>query len=104
MNQLKYCQQLFVSPQWLFGNITNPDNNTQDDSCIVVVDCRFSLTDPLLGRSQYQMGHIPGAYYLDLNQDLSGAVGQHGEDTLYQMCLFWLISWHKWGLIMGNLW
>jgi|GEM_PF-46037 len=78
MNQLKYCQQLFVSPQWLFGNITNPDNNTQDDSCIVVVDCRFSLTDPLLGRNQYQMGHIPGAYYLDLNQDLSGVVGQHG--------------------------
>lgn len=87
MNQLKYCQQLFVSPQWLFGNITNPDNNTQDDSCIVVVDCRFSLTDPLLGRSQYQMGHIPGAYYLDLNQDLSGAVGQHGK-TPFTRCVY----------------
>jgi 3-mercaptopyruvate sulfurtransferase SseA len=37
----------------------------------VVVDCRFSLQDPALGYQQYCQGHIPGAYYLDLNQDLA---------------------------------
>jgi thiosulfate/3-mercaptopyruvate sulfurtransferase len=31
-----------------------------------------------LGQRQYQEGHIPGAYYLDLNQDLSSPVRAHG--------------------------
>ena len=44
----------------------------------VVFDCRFSLADPLQGRTLYQQGHIPGAFYLDLNRDLTGAVEQHG--------------------------
>lgn len=59
-----------VSPQWLH------DHLAEDQICIV--DCRFSLTDPQLGRQQYEVSHIPGAYYLDLNQDLSGPVGSHG--------------------------
>lgn len=44
----------------------------------VIVDCRFSLADPEEGRRLYHAGHIPGAHYLDLNRDLSGAVGSHG--------------------------
>ena len=49
---------------------------TQRDA--LVVDCRFSLADPAEGRRQYAQGHIPGAHYLDLNQDLAGPVGAHG--------------------------
>jgi thiosulfate/3-mercaptopyruvate sulfurtransferase len=45
---------------------------------IVVVDCRFSLADPSLGRRLYSDSHIPGAHYLDLNQDLSSPVQPHG--------------------------
>jgi thiosulfate/3-mercaptopyruvate sulfurtransferase len=45
---------------------------------IVVIDCRFSLGDPGLGRQQYQAGHVPGAYYLDLDRDLSGPVQTSG--------------------------
>ncbi len=45
---------------------------------VVVADCRFSLTDTELGRREYQQGHIPGAYYLHLDKDLSGAVSDHG--------------------------
>ena len=44
----------------------------------VVFDCRFSLADTDAGRGQYLAGHIPGAFYLDLNRDLSGPVGTHG--------------------------
>ena len=44
----------------------------------VIIDCRFSLVDPLEGRQLYQQGHIPGAHYLDLNADLAGPVGKHG--------------------------
>jgi thiosulfate/3-mercaptopyruvate sulfurtransferase len=49
-----------------------------DDPQIVIVDCRFALTEPELGHQQYQISHIPGARYLDLNQDLSAPVERHG--------------------------
>jgi thiosulfate/3-mercaptopyruvate sulfurtransferase len=38
----------------------------------VVVDCRFSLSDPEGGRRAYGEGHLPGARYAHLDQDLSG--------------------------------
>jgi thiosulfate/3-mercaptopyruvate sulfurtransferase len=50
----------------------------QSMEAIALIDCRFSLADPLLGQQQYKEGHIPGAYYLDLNQDLSSPVQSHG--------------------------
>ncbi len=47
----------------------------------VVFDCRFTLTDPGAGRQAYENGHIPGAYYAHLNNDLSSpvtaATGRH---------------------------
>ncbi|WP_099238073.1 rhodanese-like domain-containing protein [Synechococcus sp. BDU 130192] len=48
------------------------------DPNLVIVDCRFRLNDPTWGETQYQQGHIPGAYYLHLDRDLSGPVQQHG--------------------------
>jgi thiosulfate/3-mercaptopyruvate sulfurtransferase len=45
---------------------------------IKIIDCRFALADPDLGRQQYQAAHIPGAEYLDLNQDLSSPAQVHG--------------------------
>ncbi|MBD2460420.1 sulfurtransferase [Oscillatoria sp. FACHB-1407] len=59
-----------LSPQWLIEHL--------DDPQVAIADCRFSLADPNLGRQQYQTNHIPGAYYFDLNRDLSSPVGQHG--------------------------
>jgi thiosulfate/3-mercaptopyruvate sulfurtransferase len=49
-----------------------------DDPQVVIVDCRFALTEPELGHQQYLSGHVPDAHYLDLNKDLSAAVGCHG--------------------------
>ena len=43
-----------------------------------MIDCRFSLPDPDLGQQQYDTGHIPDAYYLDLNRHLSSPVQAHG--------------------------
>ena len=43
-----------------------------------MIDCRFSLPEPDLGQQQYDTGHIPGAYYLDLNRHLSSPVQAHG--------------------------
>ncbi|NJL19895.1 MAG: sulfurtransferase [Leptolyngbyaceae cyanobacterium SM1_3_5] len=59
-----------VSGKWLAEHL--------GDRNVVIADCRFSLTDASLGRQQYEAGHIPGAYYFDLNQDLSSPVQQHG--------------------------
>jgi thiosulfate/3-mercaptopyruvate sulfurtransferase len=41
----------------------------------IVVDCRFTLTDPPAGRQAYERGHIPGARYAHLDADLARAPG-----------------------------
>jgi thiosulfate/3-mercaptopyruvate sulfurtransferase len=61
---------LIVSNKWLLENLNHPD--------IAIFDCRFSLANPQEGKKQYQTSHIPGSYYLDLNQDLSSSVQKHG--------------------------
>lgn len=59
-----------VSAAWLHEHLEHPR--------IAIADCRFALMQPELGQQQYQEGHIPGAYYFDLNRDLSSPVGKHG--------------------------
>jgi thiosulfate/3-mercaptopyruvate sulfurtransferase len=39
---------------------------------LLVVDCRFELSDTARGRADYQAGHIPGAVYAHLDEQLSG--------------------------------
>jgi len=48
------------------------------DENIKVVDCRFALSDPEYGKSAYLEGHIPGAVFYDLEEDLSSSVSVHG--------------------------
>jgi thiosulfate/3-mercaptopyruvate sulfurtransferase len=62
--------QHIVSADWLNENL--------DNEKVVVIDCRFSLADPTLGRQKYLESHIPGAHYLDLNQDLSAPIQKYG--------------------------
>ncbi|MCE7950006.1 MAG: sulfurtransferase [Xanthomonadales bacterium PRO7] len=38
---------------------------------VLVVDCRFELADPAAGAREYAQGHIPGAVYASLDDDLS---------------------------------
>jgi len=49
-----------------------------------LVDCRWALDDPGHGRRAYLEAHIPGAAFLDVEQDLSsppGAAGRHPLPT-----------------------
>ncbi|WP_339094834.1 sulfurtransferase [Deinococcus sp. VB343] len=55
---------------WLLQHRTDPD--------LRVLDCRYQLSDPLLGRLAYLEGHVPGAVYADLETDLSGPVQGSG--------------------------
>jgi thiosulfate/3-mercaptopyruvate sulfurtransferase len=59
-----------VTADWLAQHL--------DDPRVIVVDCRFALGEPDQGQGQYAEGHIPGAWYLDLNRSLSSPVQVHG--------------------------
>jgi len=45
---------------------------------VAFIDVRYQLNNPAAGRMAYQKGHIPGAVYLDLKEDLSSEAKQHG--------------------------
>jgi len=62
--------ELVISPQWLLENLNNPN--------LVIIDCRFRLSEPDWGYQQYLLSHLPFAYYLNLDQDLSGNLATHG--------------------------
>lgn len=62
--------EFIQSAEWLAKRLS--------DCELRIVDCRFSLTDPAYGRQAFQKGHIPGAVFFDLEQDLSGRVQEHG--------------------------
>ncbi|NOR19336.1 MAG: sulfurtransferase [Xanthomonadales bacterium] len=59
------------------ANTIEPEEVHQQDSA-VIFDCRFSLADYEEGKALYQDGHIPDAYYLSLETDMSSQVSSHG--------------------------
>ena len=62
MSSYKYI----VSARTLWSRLGNPR--------LRVLDCRSDLFDPHAGRRAYLQGHIPGALFIDLEEDLSGAI------------------------------
>ena len=59
-----------VDSEWLSHQLNNPQ--------VFIIDCRFQLANPNWGETEYNKSHIPGAYYLNLDRDLSSEVRQHG--------------------------
>ena len=54
-----------------------------DDPAWVVYDTRHDLMDPAKGRKAYDAGHIPGAYFLGVDDDLAGKkTGTNGRHPL----------------------
>ncbi|MFB9330759.1 sulfurtransferase [Paenibacillus aurantiacus] len=60
-----------VSAKWVLARMYEPD--------VVIVDCRFALGKPESGRAAYEESHLPGAVYLDLEQDLSAPIQADGS-------------------------
>jgi thiosulfate/3-mercaptopyruvate sulfurtransferase len=55
----------------------------------VLLDCSFDLADPAAGRRAWQAAHLPGAHYLHLDEDLSGAkTGTNGRHPLPERAAF----------------
>lgn len=59
-----------VSASYLKENINNDK--------LVILDCRFSLMDKEYGKKCFEQEHIKGAQRIDLEQDLSSDVKEHG--------------------------
>ncbi len=48
-----------------------------------VFDCRYDLMRPGWGREAYRQGHVPGAVFVDLGEDLSGPpLTDHGRHPM----------------------
>lgn len=59
-----------LSIDWVRNHLDHPNQ--------VLIDCRFILGQPEAGRQAYEQEHLPGAFYFDLEKDLSGPVQKHG--------------------------
>jgi thiosulfate/3-mercaptopyruvate sulfurtransferase len=57
-----------VSPEWLAAHL--------DDPQVQPVDVRWYLTERGRGRAEYEVAHIPGASFLDVDDDLAAPRGQ----------------------------
>jgi thiosulfate/3-mercaptopyruvate sulfurtransferase len=54
-----------------------------DDPSWIVIDCRHMLADHSAGRKLYEAGHIPGAFFADVEHDLAGErTGRNGRHPL----------------------
>jgi thiosulfate/3-mercaptopyruvate sulfurtransferase len=52
-------------------------------SDLTIVDCRHSLADFSLGKRLYDAGHLPGAFFADVEYDLAGKkTGSNGRHPL----------------------
>ncbi len=49
-----------------------------DDPGLRILDARFELLDPPAGRRMYGEGHVPGAVFVDLDEDLAAPAARHG--------------------------
>lgn len=69
---------------------------------VVVLDCRFYLTDHSKGRSEYDKGHIPGAIFVDVHHELASPetalTGRHPlpEEMVFSKQL------QNWGIDMNS--
>ena len=73
--------------------------NDYNNSKYIVIDTRFSLFDSSMGQNEYKAGHLPGAIYVNLDEDLAGNINQYSgrhplpsTDKLTQRFRDWGIS------------
>lgn len=60
-----------------------------DDPQWIVFDTRHDLSAPEKGRAEYAAGHVPGAYFLGIDDDLSGPkTGTNGRHPLPDLQAF----------------
>jgi thiosulfate/3-mercaptopyruvate sulfurtransferase len=58
-----------------FGPLITATELAGELPSVKLIDIRWSLADPTGGRKAYESGHIPGAVFVDLEQDITGQMG-----------------------------
>ena len=59
-----------VSQQWFMEN--------KDREDLIIFDARAGLTDPDYGYEGYKEGHIENAYFVSMEDTMTGELGEHG--------------------------
>ena len=90
--------EILVSPMHL-------DDLIKSGGC-TVVDCRFDLSNPQGGRASWLKGHIPGAFYAHLDDDLAAPVEAHTgrhplPDTIKFARFLASIAWSRGKLLVA---
>ena len=68
---------------------------------VVLIDASFDLTDAQAGERAHAAGHLPGAFYADLERDLSGEkTGRTGRHPLPERAVF-AATVARWGVRPG---
>lgn len=66
---------MLISTEELAANLGSPE--------VLIFDCRHDLMKPEVGRELYAAGHIPGAHFAHVDNDLSGPkTGRNGRHPL----------------------
>jgi thiosulfate/3-mercaptopyruvate sulfurtransferase len=73
--------QKVMSPT-VFETLIDPLSAIELGDSVKFIDCRASLADPEAGLRAYQAGHIAGAAYLSLDDDLAAPAGDRGRHPL----------------------
>ena len=74
-------EKILVSAEELAQHLNDPS--------WVIFDTRHELADTGRGRRSYEAGHIPGAYFLHVDDDLSGPrTGQNGRHPLPDLAAY----------------
>jgi thiosulfate/3-mercaptopyruvate sulfurtransferase len=65
-----------------YTTLIGPSSAIDEANSVKFLDCRASLADPEMGRRVYSAGHIAGAGYLSLDDDLADLPGDRGRHPL----------------------
>ena len=68
------ASDLLIAPNELESLLSTPN--------LRIIDCRWALMDPPLGRKQFNEGHIPAAQYMPLEPAMSDPAGTRGRHPL----------------------
>lgn len=83
-----------ISATALFQKLSDPR--------VVILDCRANLSDRAKSRLDYEANHIPGAFYADLETDLSDLSDpKHGRHPLPSRDR-WQATLRNWGIHLNS--
>ncbi|MBE0616277.1 MAG: sulfurtransferase [Burkholderiales bacterium] len=65
------CTDCLVSTEWLARHLDDPAVRVLDPSTLLLPRPDYSMYDAVPARDAFEMGHIPGAAFVDLGKELS---------------------------------